>query len=311
MPSLQSIFFLIIYLVKSLKGNIDQRSYRAAHWDGLCSKGKRQSPIDLDIGRAIVMRWTPIQFHNYDVIGCVVASSNGHSELAKEFRSSKKQPYITGGGLGGKYILQQFHFHWGGNDNSGSEHTLGRLHFPMEIHFVHILDGYNATTAMGVPETIAVVAVLLQVAKKGKALMDLEKAFDNANLTNSQTGTIGYNPHALLPKDTATFFRYEGSLTTPPCSEGVIWTVLAEPSYVSKQQLELIRHHLATDGRVLLHGWREIQPLHDRPIYLNKLKLLVSSVKVEDVAPVLCFLLITFTIILVSIHYMSEMDIFN
>ncbi|ETN74611.1 hypothetical protein NECAME_12855 [Necator americanus] len=62
------------------------------------------------------------------------------------------------GGLGGKYILQQFHFHWGGNDNSGSEHTLGRLHFPMEIHFVHILDGYNATTAMGVPETIAVSA---------------------------------------------------------------------------------------------------------------------------------------------------------
>ncbi|KHJ85599.1 hypothetical protein OESDEN_14671 [Oesophagostomum dentatum] len=67
--------------------------------------------------------------------------------------------------------------------------------------------------------------------------MDLEQAFDTTNVTGPDTGAMEYSPKALLPRDTSTFFRYEGSLTTPPCTEGVIWTVLAEPVYVSKQQV--------------------------------------------------------------------------
>uniref|UniRef100_A0A914W530 Carbonic anhydrase n=1 Tax=Plectus sambesii TaxID=2011161 RepID=A0A914W530_9BILA len=48
-----------------------------------------------------------------------------------------RQPYITGAGLGGRYDLIGFHFHWGTHDNVGSEHTLNGLHYPLEAHFVH------------------------------------------------------------------------------------------------------------------------------------------------------------------------------
>ncbi|KIH65279.1 hypothetical protein ANCDUO_04401 [Ancylostoma duodenale] len=79
-----------------------------------------------------------------------------------------------------------------------------------------------------------------------------------------------YSPAGLLPKDTVTFFRYEGSLTTPPCTEGVVWTILVEPRYVSEKELNFLRHHVTTEGEHLRHNWRPTQPLNNRTIYLNR-----------------------------------------
>ncbi|EYC37264.1 hypothetical protein Y032_0811g2467 [Ancylostoma ceylanicum] len=237
---------------------------------------------DYKNGKAIVMRWAPISFHHYDAHGFVTVVKDGQKELVEDFHSWTEKPYITGGGLRGKYYLQQFHFHWSGNDLTGSEHTIGRLHYPMEIHFVHILEGYNASTAQHAPETIAVVAVLLQVAKRGQAFMDLKEAFVSTNITGSKRESVEYTLKPLLPKDTATFFRYEGSLTTPPCTEGVIWTVLVEPNYVSAQQLDFLQNYLSHEGRCLQQNWREIQPLNGRPIYLNKLKSISERMSISS-----------------------------
>ncbi|EPB73122.1 carbonate dehydratase, eukaryotic-type [Ancylostoma ceylanicum] len=253
MSSLWLSIPLVIQLAIPTKGNAGQWNYDDRHRNELCFRGKRQSPIDLDIGKAIVMRWAPISFHHYDAHGFVTVVKDGQK----------------GGGLRGKYYLQQFHFHWSGNDLTGSEHTIGRLHYPME--------GYNASTAQHAPETIAVVAVLLQVAKRGQAFMDLKEAFVSTNITGSKRESVEYTLKPLLPKDTATFFRYEGSLTTPPCTEGVIWTVLVEPNYVSAQQ-----NYLSHEGRCLQQNWREIQPLNGRPIYLNKLKSISERMSISS-----------------------------
>ncbi|CAJ0593590.1 unnamed protein product [Cylicocyclus nassatus] len=286
------------------------QSYHPHSINALCINGKRQSPIDLDIGKAIVMRWPPLHFHHYDAPGYITSHKYGQPELAQNFRNGER-PYITGGGLMGKYYLQQFHFHWGEDDSSGSEHTVARLHYPVEIHFVHILEGYNATTALENPETIAVVAVFLQPATKGQPLTDLEKAFDSTNIRSTQSGSVEYIPQGFLPRDTSTFFRYEGSLTTPPCTEGVIWTILAEPSYISEQQLDFLRSHISAERQELLHSWREVQPLHNRPIYLNKLKVLIKSMNFEEIAPLVAFLIITLITTAIFVQYAYEMEIFT
>ncbi|CAJ0593593.1 unnamed protein product [Cylicocyclus nassatus] len=204
-------------------GYIDKSS-----WKGTCKTGKRQSPIDLDIGDAIVVNWEPLKFHNYDVRGEIVAENNGH----------------TGGNLKGKYYLQQFHFHWDGNDRFGSEHTLNGLHYPMEVHFVHIREGLNETTAPQSVGGIAVVGVQFQLAVQGEALFDLEKVTE---ATNSS-----------------------GSLTTPPCSEGVIWSILSHPNFATNNQIRSLRRYLKEDGSLLIDNWRSVQPMNGRKLYLNK-----------------------------------------
>ncbi|VDO28773.1 unnamed protein product [Heligmosomoides polygyrus] len=130
------------------------------------------------------------------------AKNNGHTELVEGFRSWTKEPYITGGNLKGRYYLKQFHFHWDGNSRFGNEHTLDSLHYPLAAHLVHM---------RSVPP---------------KLKMALLAA-------DSKASRRSYSPGGLIPHDTSTFFRYIGSLTTQPCSEGVIWTILMEPNYVT------------------------------------------------------------------------------
>ncbi|ETN78804.1 hypothetical protein NECAME_10104 [Necator americanus] len=76
-------------------------------------------------------------------------------KVEKLVHSTVKPLRLLGGGLKGKKKLQQCLFHWGRYDYIGSEHTLETLHYPMEVHVVHILNGYNASTVENVSERVA------------------------------------------------------------------------------------------------------------------------------------------------------------
>ncbi|KAL6729412.1 hypothetical protein Aduo_000466 [Ancylostoma duodenale] len=244
-------------------------------------------PLQLFPAKAIITHQSPLEFHHYDARGHVIAVNNGDTVLVRGFQSWTGQPYISGGGLSGKYYLQQFHFHWGDSDTTGSEHTLDLLHYPVEVHFVHVLEGHNETAAHNATHVIAVVSVMLQVADEDDVLANLEDAViankypwlrrlyvPQQTVSNPNPSDIvekyAYSPAGLLPKNTVTFFHYEGSLTTPPCTEGVVWTILVEPRYVSEKKLNFLRHHVTTEGEHLRHNWRPTQPLNNRTIYLNR-----------------------------------------
>uniref|UniRef100_A0A1I7W9R3 carbonic anhydrase n=1 Tax=Heterorhabditis bacteriophora TaxID=37862 RepID=A0A1I7W9R3_HETBA len=141
-----------------------------------------------------ITHWEPLHFNDYNVQGNIEAENNGHTELVQGFKSWSARPSISGGGLGSRYFLSQFHFHWDGNDRFGSEHTLNGLHYPLEvpIHFVHIREDLNESNADLIPGGIAVVN------KSWETFLDLKE--------NLQW----YSPNSLLPKDRSTFFRYNG-----------------------------------------------------------------------------------------------------
>ena len=176
----------------------------------LCATGSRQSPIDLRNPRSASLpsttfnyRPTPLYIHN-----------NGHNiEVA-----STGENWMEVGGE--RYSLQQFHFH------APSEHTVESRSFDMEMHLVH-RSGEGA---------MAVIGVLIE---RGSRHIAFDPVWEHLPQTPGEMKRIEgvtVNPGDLLPRDTGTY-RYDGSLTTPPCSEDVKWLVMATPVEISEAQI--------------------------------------------------------------------------
>jgi carbonic anhydrase len=139
------------------------------------------------------------------------------------------------------YLLEQFHFH------VPSEHTVDQRHYPMELHLVHHNERHE----------VAVVAVFME---EGKHNPFFETFLEHAppqvgGIVDDHDHTV--NPIDLLP-ERRTYYRYSGSFTTPPCSEGVIWAVLHDSIEVSAEQIKKFRMLLGYDNV------RPTQPLHKR-----------------------------------------------
>jgi carbonic anhydrase len=206
-----------------------------AHWGELapenktCSSGIEQSPIDLSgaLPAGVTSprpRWLPARG------GMVI--NNGHT-IQVDLKD--------GGGIeldGVTYVLKQFHFH------HPSEHTIDGKAFPLELHLVHAAsDGRLAVMGVMFHEGTANPALdaiwATAPAKVGKAAVAFE--IDASN---------------FLPKGAAAY-RYEGSLTTPPCSETVRWTVMMEPQTASPSQI-------AVFSKLFPWNARPVQPLNRR-----------------------------------------------
>lgn len=136
--------------------------------------------------------------------------------------NSERQATIRGGPLNGIYVFSQFHFHWGDNDTFGSEDLIDGKSFPMEIHLVFFKKNYrNARSALNYPDGLTVLAFFYELSPTDNSayseftnlLGSIKNTNDTAEFTNPPTmfQLIGYNQD--------TYFTYNGSLTTPPCSE--------------------------------------------------------------------------------------------
>ncbi|CAJ0958102.1 unnamed protein product, partial [Mesorhabditis belari] len=249
---------------------IEKKNIMTGHWnyceDGECgpinwegAHGQHQSPIDIDLG-GVERKDTvdAIKFVNYDKIlkGSIV--NNGHSvQIVPE--EAVEHPEIYGGGLDQVYRLVQYHFHWGAHANEGAEHRVGGLSYPAELHLVH--------QGIENPDRLAVVGVFLRVGQEGKALAEEEQALRHIIEPGSTTTLDHISIGNKLPKNRTSFWRYEGSLTTPPCSEIVTWTLFTEPIDVTSQQLDLLRNLKDSEHVCLKKNFRPVQKLNDRTVY--------------------------------------------
>jgi carbonic anhydrase len=138
------------------------------------------------------------------------------------------------------FRLESITFHTPG------EHTLASTAYPAEYHLAHRSEDGG----------LAMLAVLVQRGGTNRALAPVLDLIPKVGRTASGRGLI--DPTALLPAN-LTMVRYDGSLTTPPCTEGVRWHVLLTPVQLSAAQLgALLSHH---DGNA-----RPVQPLHGRAV---------------------------------------------
>ena len=148
-----------------------------------------------------------------------------------------------------QYQLVQYHFH------GPSEHTVDGKHFPMEMHMVHkAADG-----------RLAVVGVLIAEGVHNKAFEPLWANLPAQKGARTHFPAIKVNVDALLP-GTRTSYRYAGSLTTPPCTEGVSWIVLTNPIQLSAGQIGAFT-------RLVKHNNRPVQMLNGRTILTDAVSL--------------------------------------
>ena len=208
-----------------------------AHWAKMrpdyaaCATGKRQSPIDIRDGvrvnlEAIRFEYKPMQFRIVD---------NGHTVQVNLGEGSSLTV------MGKRYALLQFHFH------RPSEERVNGRSYDMSVHLVHRNDEGQ----------LAVVAVLLD---KGADHPLIQTLLNNLPLEQDieMAPEEAIDPTRLLPENRA-YWTYMGSLTTPPCTEGVLWMVL-------KQSVQVASEQVAIFSRVFRNNSRPVQAANGRLI---------------------------------------------
>jgi len=199
-----------------------------------CSIGKSQLP--LDIADVTPQPLSAIGFHYQPTRLRVI--NNGHTIQVNYDPGS----YIDVAGA--RYDLLQFHCH------TPSEHTFGGKFADLELHLVH----------KNQEGQFAVVGVVFYAGVENAALQPIWDVMSPVEGPEQQTPSM-YNAIDLLPV-VRTTYRYNGSLTTPPCSEDVFWAVMTTPLIMSRAQVNAFE-------AIFAHNNRPVQPLNGRIIVLG------------------------------------------
>ncbi|XP_060568465.1 carbonic anhydrase 7-like [Ruditapes philippinarum] len=240
------------------------------NWSSLypeCSKTK-QSPVDIFHEEAQPdEELSDFEFYGYDNTNNMenlTVWNDGYTVTVRVHGDLK----ISGGGLEGLYELAQFHFHWGHSDRVGSEHFLDGKSYPLEMHLVHkTVRHEKIANALSDPKGLAVLGVFAQVGKPHpyfQAIIDNLRLLDIGDYANVRPFPL----MKLLPDDYETYYRYNGSLTTPPCSESVVWTVFREPIEISEFQLQQLRALSSISN--ITDNFRPVQRLNGRRVHVRK-----------------------------------------
>jgi carbonic anhydrase len=227
------------------------------HWAGLseefalCASGEEQSPIDLTsvapidgmpLGR--LLGETVLTDDQRETVLEII--DNGHTiQVTPNLQLS----IVVDDEV---YELVQYHFH------APSEHMIDGEHAPLEVHFVH-------KSAAG---ELAVLGALVEEGEYDPRREALLSALPDGAGDKSRIEDLYITIDEFWPMPTR-FYRYEGSLTTPPCSEGVQWVVMADKLQLSADQIAELASHLHDNNR-------PVQPLNERTLTL------VSAEDAED-----------------------------
>ncbi|KAM4601111.1 carbonic anhydrase 14 [Polymixia lowei] len=183
-------------------------------------------------------------------------------------------------GLPWFYTAVQMHLHWGsgGPSHGGSEHTINGLSADAELHVVHYNSELYPNMSMAITQRngMAVLGILIETGE------ETNQAFDNilnylgrVRHADQKVSIPAFDIQSLLPKDLGSYYRYNGSLTTPPCYQSVLWTLFHQKIQISKTQLlklETVLYSSKADDsdRMLLQdNYRSTQPLNHRVIFTS------------------------------------------
>lgn len=223
------------------------------HWGDLkkewtaCKNGEIQSPIDMSNQRVEIIQKSRQLERNYKPANATVKNRGHDISLQWVFQEAGSIKIN-----GTEYFLQQGHWH------SPSEHSINGRRYDMELHLVHVSQDSN------VKNKIAVIGALYKIGHAEPFLSQLMKNISSM-IDEKEEGNMGMIDPRKIKLGGKRYYRYMGSLTVPPCTEGVIWTIDRKVRTVSRHQVKLLReavHDYAEENA------RPVQPLNTREIHL-------------------------------------------
>ena len=206
----------------------------------LCDNGKNQSPINIDSKKNLDIQTRGIKF-NYGLISPKSIKNNG--KLIQVFidASNDQAANIKVDGLQFKLTRLDIHI--------PSEHTVDNKHYPMEIQFIH----KSANNEL---------AIVSRMVVPGRPDRTLRRFVEFLPMKAGESKPLPENAlrNIELKKKFANYYRYSGSLTSPPCTEGVHWFIMKQPLTISKKQYEQFKIAIKQDNN------RPLQDLNARII---------------------------------------------
>ncbi|XP_010864130.2 carbonic anhydrase 12 [Esox lucius] len=202
--------------------------------------GSFQSPIDIQTRQlSFDPSLRPIELQNYNLSANeqLTLGNNGHSVVL----SLPRKMYISS--LPQRYTAAQLHLHWGSSHlPSGSEHTINGHQFAAEMHLVHFnSDRYpNISIAADKSDGLAVLGVLIEIGEYNPVVDHFLKYINGIKYRDQKVQVPAFNIRGLLPTRLDEYYRYDGSLTTPPCYPSVLWTVFKTPVTISLKQFRTL-----------------------------------------------------------------------
>ncbi|KAM6217850.1 carbonic anhydrase 14 isoform 1-T1 [Rhynchocyon petersi] len=246
------------------------------HWPASYPEcgGNAQSPIDIQTDSATFDPELPaLQPHGYDQPGTELLDlhNNGHTVQLS------LPPTLYLEGLPRRYVAAQLHLHWGQRGSpGGSEHQINSEATAAELHIVHYdSDSYdNLSEAAQRPQGLAVLGILIEVGENNNpAYEHILSHLHEIRHKDQKTSVPPFNVRELLPQELGQFFRYNGSLTTPPCYQSVLWTVFNRRAQISMGQLEKLQETLFSTeeetSELLVQNFRALQSLNHRTIFAS------------------------------------------
>jgi carbonic anhydrase len=233
-------------------------------WGEICIKGIKQSPININTTTTRAKRTNttrklnPRKFQNTTLITwkekipSVLVEDNGHTFIVNESISSLSTINNLGH-MTAMYDSIQFHFH------SPGEHTINKMTYPLELHIVH-----KITSPSTKKQTLAVLGIMFQVSGKESSFL---KSLQMEKIDNNKKRKMNIEELKELTDGNPEMYCYNGSLTTPDCSEIVSWFVIQKPLSMSEKQLDYF-----TKKFPHYPNNRDIQKLNGRQIYCTNCK---------------------------------------
>ncbi|KAM6928406.1 receptor-type tyrosine-protein phosphatase gamma isoform 2-T2 [Xenentodon cancila] len=263
-------------------------SYSGSHgprgWAALYPEcaAKNQSPVDIVDEQALVSE----EYQELVLDKFNIESSNQTTmkNTGKTVAVLLKDDYfVRGAGLPGRFKAEKMEFHWGhSNGSAGSEHSINGRRFPVEMQiYLYNSDDFDSlSAAIKERRIIAAMAVFFELGQKDNpAVEPIIQGLKGVVHHEKETYLRSFILRDLLPSSVDSYYRYTGSLTTPPCSKVVEWIIFSRPVYLSHSQLDAFYSIFTTEQQdhvksveYLRNNFRPLQDLSNRDVFKSAVK---------------------------------------
>ncbi|XP_040015515.1 receptor-type tyrosine-protein phosphatase gamma isoform X2 [Xiphias gladius] len=243
---------------------------------------ENQSPVDIADEQALVSE--EYQELLLDKFNTESSNQTTMKNTGKTVAVLLKDDYfVRGAGLPGRFKAEKMEFHWGqSNGSAGSEHSISGRRFPVEMQiYLYNSDDFDSlSAAIQERRIIAAMAVFFELGQKDNPAVDpIIQGLKGVVHHEKETNLRSFILRDLLPSSVDSYYRYTGSLTTPPCSKVVEWIIFSQPVYLSHLQLEAFYSILTTEQQdhvksveYLRNNFRPLQDLDNRKVFKSAVK---------------------------------------